>query len=236
MRIDLRARGVPITHLPQGKSSGVSMSSAYPFHGLPEGFPGAIPVPGDVPAPPLRSRIIAKTGVPEIEWVAMYIPVVAVVEDIDEQVQTEGGLSYRIVGRRALAQKLHVNESQNIAMQLFQARILTEDEALFLDSDFFREAQSWRVHFKIEAKSVPIPVYIASLTATTSTPCQLLASIPTYINHLETTGLIERWWGVQQTDSGYMVNVGTARLTELLRTLSTANATLHSLNSAMLYS
>lgn len=217
------------------KNNGVIMTSAYPFHGLPERFPGAIPLPGDVPAPQLRSRIIAKTGVPEIEWAAMYIPVLAVVEDIDEQIQTEGGLSYRIVGRRDLAQKLLVNESQNIAMQLFKARILTEEEALFLDSDFFRDAQSWRLHVKIEATSAPVPVYIASLTATTSTPGKLLASIPAYINHLEVTGLIERWWAVQQVDNGYMANIGTSRLTDLLRTISTANATLHSLNSAMLY-
>lgn len=209
---------------------------SYNFHGFQNQMPGAVPVPGDMPSPQLRKQIILKTGVPELEWAAMYVPVLSVLENIDEVTPVEGGVSFRIVGRRDLAQKLQVDESWNFGVQLFQRRVLTSEEALFLDTDFFRDATSWRINFKIQSDSALLPVQIATISTNTSIPAKISASIPQYINHLEASGLIERWWAIQQVENGYIANVGTSRLTDLLRAISGTSVTLNSVNGSVLYS
>ncbi len=175
----------------------------------------SVPIPGDMPAPHLRWQIVVKTGVSELEWASMYLPVLGVVESIDERWQTESGLSFCTVNRAHLAYKLDVNPAVNFGVQLYNKRVLTGPEAIFIDNDFFRDCDTWRVHFKIETEDDGV--------------CML-------IEKLEREGLIERWWVMQRAGTAFYANVGSTRLTNLFRALDPAKTTLVSLNGAILYS
>lgn len=176
----------------------------------------SLPVPGDMPAPHLRWQIVTKTGIPEMEWAGMYVPVLAVVEGVDERWQTENGLSFRTINRAMIAEKLGLNPCVNFGAQLHNQRVLSGPEAIFLDSDFFRDCDSWKVHLKID-------------TDDQQDISELVAGV-------EQSGLIERWWVVQRKGESFYLKVGSSRLTHLLRALDPSSTMLLSLNGAVLYS
>lgn len=85
----------------------------------------------------LRHRIVDATGLPEIYWASIYLPVLAHEAGFDADGNSVPVPGNVIFDRSALCDKLEIDPCLDVGRQLFKQKRLTFEEAWLVDSDLF---------------------------------------------------------------------------------------------------